>query len=532
MPLTFIRTDATTRNWSLSERTTEAPVEKQRLWLKSISAPLAKALDVPLSSVSLGAFPRGYQLLKIWRGKDSGGNLKRRSDYSLKGSRHVQGGFRSANEFLPHAIWLIRDPTLNHARCECRFHIKRESSNSESQRLESQSVMSLVSDQYSDATSRRFPQRLDKSLTHSSPRELQTVLYGIRQGDTAWVALNPPISSSAVSGSIKFWPCIVEELLESRLGSKSEVRIKPFGPLAQGTQVVDESRILPHQAYRIPEDLVKALQTCVRMQTHDVSIRSINFEDVEYYFPPPQPDFDLIASSYVLALFEASENEGSWEIIGEPVSRLLDSTGEITIEPTTKPHMGESEVIRRCASFRWRLLATILPVMASGIRSTQGRKLIPANIRWLVEEPGNLRVLGALYELADQEDTDNIEADLPQAHHGYVFRRILSPNHMANISMNDMATRYYPAPAVISAFYSLNSRVDATLINSDLCHLQTLAGLWRESCFLRNPKFYFKSNDDGVSPSRKHILEFLTEALAISRENQKKFSEAFGFAVK
>ena len=48
-----------------------------------------------------------------------------RSTYNLPYLGYRSGRFRSINEFIPHAIWLFSDATMNYANCECKYCTKQ-----------------------------------------------------------------------------------------------------------------------------------------------------------------------------------------------------------------------------------------------------------------------------------------------------------------------------------------------------------------------------------------------------------------------
>ncbi|KIK70462.1 hypothetical protein GYMLUDRAFT_253842 [Collybiopsis luxurians FD-317 M1] len=561
--LTFLRTDAN-HTTSFSERDQEAPPEIERKWLTTISEGLAETLNIPLSSGhgKLQSFPEGYRLVMKVREK------KKHADYYLKGTPFTSS-FRSPNEFLPHALWLLRDSTLDHSLCQCQYHPLRSEPSSRKSQMH---IVSLSNDDHA-------PVDLKKSCgSHSASRprgdqkgqtpKMNSLLHVVRRGETVWAALNPPISAAFALASIKFWPCVVvEKLSESATAGRTrQVKIKPLGPLE--VQVVDERRLLPYQAYLLPRELIHALKrVCIKeVQPYEEPTWSINFGDFEYSFPPPQPAFDLIALSYAQALLEASDHNISWSIAqGVPsIPKYLDSSGVISCKPMSRTQTDNTGLIIRFGLeqiavgdfLRLRISREELPYsdcvlspsrpgayslsvffeldsleLASGAK-TRSLFLQVTSWSWrLVEESKNLYAVGVLYELADSDSADvtpEQETRIPQAYYGYVFRSILQPGYMAEVPLDEVAGKYYPAPQVMSRFYDLYPYIEASSVDRVQYHLQTLGGLWPEERSFKDLKFYSLSCEN-ATPDRKHIIEYLEEVCVHAQERDVRLEDNFGF---
>ncbi|KAF8606796.1 hypothetical protein BDV93DRAFT_542441 [Ceratobasidium sp. AG-I] len=85
-------------------------------WCKHEALWVAKELGLPVGEYQLDGFPQGYSLYCHCKGGEVG--FKKRKDYYLYGSKHVLC-FRSPNEFLPHARWLLQGAVPG--TCECKY---------------------------------------------------------------------------------------------------------------------------------------------------------------------------------------------------------------------------------------------------------------------------------------------------------------------------------------------------------------------------------------------------------------------------
>ncbi|KAI5123523.1 hypothetical protein M0805_006683 [Coniferiporia weirii] len=93
-------------------------------WRLVIGKALAEMLEYPDKESKnwvLKAWPAGYQFYDHNKGQ-LGGAV--RHDLYLVGSEHV-ARFRSPPEFIPHAFWLMTDPTRNRSNCYCKYCARR-----------------------------------------------------------------------------------------------------------------------------------------------------------------------------------------------------------------------------------------------------------------------------------------------------------------------------------------------------------------------------------------------------------------------
>ncbi|KAI0289449.1 hypothetical protein BC826DRAFT_914503 [Russula brevipes] len=186
----------------------------------------------------LRSWPEGYRLHCHYKGKRS----SPRQDLYLIGSTHAKR-FRSVPEFVPHAIWLMTDPTLDRGNCQCKYCAKVPqrvisenlgykfrstplSTSSPGTRVhrvgrdrERRSPRSAPSEY---ATVRRAPKpKSEKGPTQVMLQERYADLQAMyaettaelrrwyRIGELVWCALDPPIHGPGAS--ITFWPGLVDD---------------------------------------------------------------------------------------------------------------------------------------------------------------------------------------------------------------------------------------------------------------------------------------------------------------------------------
>jgi hypothetical protein len=214
-------------------------------------------------------WPEGYRMFDHHKGKADAP----RHDVYLFGESHTiflsflsatvydgfegppKARFRSVPEFIPHAIWLMEDPTLDPSNCKCKYCSKkpqRDITSSMANILRStpgtqspgpRSRREMGSHKGGDLLSkvRERPrerkvfaavQRVPKPLKPSSKitkysmlRERNSDLRAVncttgmtlkrwfREGELLWCALDPPIPGrSGDIDSINFWPGLVDEV--------------------------------------------------------------------------------------------------------------------------------------------------------------------------------------------------------------------------------------------------------------------------------------------------------------------------------
>ncbi|KAH9967236.1 hypothetical protein BC827DRAFT_1123410 [Russula dissimulans] len=201
----------------------------------------------------LRSWPEGYRLFCHYKGKQS----SPRQDLYLLGSVHTKR-FRSIPEFVPHAIWLMTDPTLNRANCECKYCAKVPQ-RVISENLGYKSRSSPLSTPQGGSRAHRIGRDRERRSPRTAPGDYATVrrapkpkqpergptqfmlqeryadlqaMYAdtsaevrrwYRIGELVWCALDPPIHG--LEASITFWPGLVDEC-----SLKVETRPRPKSP--------------------------------------------------------------------------------------------------------------------------------------------------------------------------------------------------------------------------------------------------------------------------------------------------------------
>ncbi|KAI8996440.1 hypothetical protein BD414DRAFT_477969 [Trametes punicea] len=218
-------------------------------WRVAVGAQLAIRMGLPEGpKYVLKSFPEGYQLYD----HNKGPVKNPRHDPYLCGSIHVNR-FRSTNEFIPHALWLMQDPTMNRANCSCKYCTKQP------QRIISDNLgLSGISARRSASVSAALPPSLRVARPRREPREprqprvppkpfaavrraptssripvdpeqyilperdldIRASLSSaeghrprwFRKGEAVWCLLEPPIRGLQQEEDIQFWPGLVEDM--------------------------------------------------------------------------------------------------------------------------------------------------------------------------------------------------------------------------------------------------------------------------------------------------------------------------------
>ncbi|GBE86409.1 predicted protein [Sparassis crispa] len=209
-------------------------------WRLTVGAKLAQQMGLEEGpTYILRKFPDGYHMYDHNKGSAS----NPRHDPYLVGSTNVNR-FRSTNEFVPHALWLMRDETMNRANCECKYCAKKpqrvvtdafglsaskRSTPSQATPNKVQSVKRLREPRVRQhakpyAAVRRAPKpsKLPQGPQQSMVPEKDSDIRGaaankeyatsrwFRKGELVWCAMDPPIRGEAES--ISFWPGLVEDV--------------------------------------------------------------------------------------------------------------------------------------------------------------------------------------------------------------------------------------------------------------------------------------------------------------------------------
>ncbi|KAI6041303.1 hypothetical protein EDC04DRAFT_2670256 [Pisolithus marmoratus] len=241
-------------------------------WRCEVGASLAVRLNKPVGpTYVLRGWPENYQMFDHNKGPAGGP----RHDAYLMGSRYAKR-FRSVPEFIPHALWLLTDPTLNRANCACKYCNRKPQREitlsmgllpgrstpltgahaARSQRVISASTSASASArQMRDrgkpyAAIRRAPRPVKRTtgpkynMSRERNADLRTAYAeGIelrrwfRDGELLWCALNPPIPGlTGDKEAITFWPGLVEE---AKIKSEAVATPKSSDDLAERNAEAD-----------------------------------------------------------------------------------------------------------------------------------------------------------------------------------------------------------------------------------------------------------------------------------------------------
>lgn len=225
-------------------------------WRYQVAMKVAERLGRPSGkNYVLRSWPEGYHMYCHLKGKQSAP----RQDLYLLGSIHAKR-FRSVPEFVPHALWLMTDPTLDRRNCECKYCAKvpqrvisvnlgykhrttpasSPAPGSRTHRVgrgdrERRSSRTTPSEY---ATVRRAPKpKPEKGPTQVMLQERYADVQAMyadteaemrrwfRVGELVWCALDPPIRGTDATANITFWPGLVDEC-----SFKAETLPRPKSP--------------------------------------------------------------------------------------------------------------------------------------------------------------------------------------------------------------------------------------------------------------------------------------------------------------
>ncbi|KAG5641893.1 hypothetical protein DXG03_004001, partial [Asterophora parasitica] len=277
--------------------------------------------------------------------------------------------YRSINEFIPHAIWLYEDATMNPANCLCKYCQKRPQ-----KEVTASMAPGILQTTHSTPTpsrprvprpkAARVPQgirgkvyaavqktpipTLSKSahvhhkatmlvernsdLRAASSKTSMKLQRWFRTGELLWCALNPTIKGSN-NVAIEFWPGLVDEVKlktapiphHADAVTDDAKNATPWS-IRQSTQyrlqllgvnhsiLVSDDQVLPYQAHAPPNELIQALKA---FPTH-----RLNFdrEILSRFNPCPKdgtPNFDHAVAAYAMAVQIGLSLSGYWCLTDE-----------------------------------------------------------------------------------------------------------------------------------------------------------------------------------------------------------------------
>ncbi|KAI0642122.1 hypothetical protein C8Q79DRAFT_1113372 [Trametes meyenii] len=219
-------------------------------WRVGVGSQLAARMGLPVGpNYVLKAFPDGYQLYD----HNKGPVKNPRHDPYLCGSTNVNR-FRSINEFIPHALWLMQDATLNRGNCSCKYCTKQpQRIISDSMGLSthgarrSMSIAGALPPSNKAPRMRREPREAKQNrvppkpyaAVRRAPKPIRTLVgpeqyilperdldiraalvlgensrpRWFRKGELLWCHLEPPIRGRGEEEEdIQFWPGLVEDV--------------------------------------------------------------------------------------------------------------------------------------------------------------------------------------------------------------------------------------------------------------------------------------------------------------------------------
>ncbi|KAF5361973.1 hypothetical protein D9756_002341 [Leucocoprinus leucothites] len=302
-----------------------------RKWRAGVGKAIAAKLEMQGDSNNyvLQSWPAGYQMYDHHKGP--AGNP--RHDIYLYGYR--SGRFRSINEFIPHAIWLFSDATMNYANCECKYCTKQPQKGITASMGDilgtplSASPVSRVRREKArekNKSSRPYAsvQKILKPALKPSPHIQDTPILAernsdlravfsrnsmklkrwYRDGEVVWCQLSTPIPGpSGDSSTIVFWPGLVQECKLKAVpiprenlptGSTSNPPNPSPGPSSTSSNAHEEGRgTVYEKTERLPFTVEQSTIYTVELFGVSKSIRAHDHEVIPYQAHVPSDELIL-----------------------------------------------------------------------------------------------------------------------------------------------------------------------------------------------------------------------------------------------
>ncbi|KZP01462.1 hypothetical protein CALVIDRAFT_594177 [Calocera viscosa TUFC12733] len=487
-------------------------------WRNKVGTFLMKLLPITAFAriqYTIADFPQHYALYSKPR---LSGATEQRDDLYLYGSRYVNN-FRSPAEFAFHAYWLMMDPTLDQANCECQWCTGTP------QKELSRRLGTNV-DHYSSGTSKPKSQ-YDASAFGANGRytppaspvddpvkDAQSTLREkppFRAGELVWANLRPPIRGESDDQTISCWPAIVLDVLVRNLRTDAGLDRQPALKLrllgASYAAQVEAFDVLPYHAFAVPPGL-QGFMANSRPENvfDDLAFDRLSeiqlFPDTQFDPRPRQVTFDRAWPAFCKGIIMMWRVCDRWSLTRTTISAVGG-----TPPPSKWPHLGTgsavasdtqsqvaSDAVWWGAEQIWlgdlvRLRSKsiqdcpILPLVSKDaetrclflkITSLQARRANNLSEVWLS---------GTLYEIVPEGEEDESDHDdqtktesgsgldgmslsglvalpsLPVPPLGFRFRAVLSATNTIFVPLTSVAGRYYPHLAfspVFSAARSIN----------------------------------------------------------------------------
>ncbi|KAK7061027.1 hypothetical protein VNI00_000762 [Paramarasmius palmivorus] len=340
-------------------------------WRSTVGQAVAKALKWPEGHhYVLKDWPANYRMYDHHKGPAD----NPRHDIYLFGPKTLPK-FRSPPEFIPHAIWLFTDPTMNNANCECKYCSKK-TQREVTHDLGTHGILPMpvrasgspsVS---SPAVSRRIPRPRTETqpIVHASvqkapkpPERASNVVPKFhmknerdsdlravhqrtslkikrwcREDEIVWCALQPPIKGPQGDyDTIYFWPAIVQDYdLKIETHPKEtphtggyDPKMPPWGT-SHSTMYkvrllavscvwnVPDDQVIPYQAYHPPKPLLDAMRAT--LGTHPIDHNTTDFSPFPNTStsgtPSPPPTFAQAVGAFAMSIQIAAELSQYWAL--------------------------------------------------------------------------------------------------------------------------------------------------------------------------------------------------------------------------
>ncbi|KAF5383714.1 hypothetical protein D9615_003660 [Tricholomella constricta] len=292
-------------------------------WRLGAAKGIAIASNLPLGpTYMLRNWPAGYKFFDHQKGPDSAP----RHDLYLYGPP-PQRRYRSINEFIPHAIWLYQDATMNPANCQCKYCQKKPQKEvtaslppgilrttlstptpSRSRPKRPKSTREMIPkgprDKVYAAVQRRpIPVPSKSSHVHHkatmlvernsdlravSSKTSMKLRRWFRTGELLWCALDPPIKGPG-NVAIEFWPGLVDEVKLKTAPIPRHTTSSTRPPLENGN---DEDLVIDDSTDTIPWSVRQSTQ--YRMQLLAVNHSYLVSDDQVLPYQAHVPPNDLI----------------------------------------------------------------------------------------------------------------------------------------------------------------------------------------------------------------------------------------------
>jgi len=243
------------------------------------------------------------------------------STFDLSCLGYRSGRFRSINEFIPHAIWLFSDATMNYANCECKYCTKQPQKGitaSMGDILGSPSSASPLPRERKAGRPYASVQKILQPALKPSPhiqntptlaernsdlravfsRNSMKLKRWYRDGEIVWCQLSTPIQSPLDDSiQIEFWPGLVQECKLKAVPVPRDVSSVDLnrpnstrGPSLTGSGSHKEHGIVDDQDERLPFTVEQSTIYTVELFAVTKSIRVCDDQVIPYqaYIPPEE----------------------------------------------------------------------------------------------------------------------------------------------------------------------------------------------------------------------------------------------------